>query len=105
MSVNWPPKNGFADSGQHSFRASLSRLGWRTAFGAIVLGVLGNAGFAVISLVPQYRDQIGTFLVKTPLFWIIVYATLIGFFGVLLRYNRRRWSRMYLENRQSEIFV
>lgn len=105
MSINWPPKNGFADSGQHSFRDSISRLGWRTAFSAIVLGVVGNAAFAVISLVPQYRDQIGTFLVKTPLFWIIVYATLIGFFGVLLRYNGRRWSRMYVENHQSEMFV
>ena len=105
MPINRLPKKDFVDSGQHSFRDSLSRLGWRTAFGAIVLGVIGNGVFAIISLLPQYRDQIGTFLVKTPLFWIVVYATLIGFFGVLLRYNRRRWSKMYMENHQSEMSV
>jgi len=103
--MSWPPRKSFVKSGSQSFRKSISRLGWRTAFAAIVLGVAGNMLFAVVSLLPQYRDQIGAFLVKTPLFWIIVYATLIGFFGVLLRYNKRRWSKLYVQNHQSEIFV
>src|SRR5712692_1425487 len=105
MSVNWPQKKSFIESKHRSFREGVSRLGWRTVFGAILLGVAGNVAFAVIGLLPQYRDEIGTFLVKTPLFTIVVYATLIGFFGVLLRYNKRRWNKIYVESHQSEIFV
>jgi len=45
--------------------------------------VSAPAGYGKTTLICEW---LATFI------WIIVYATLIGFFGVLLRYNKRSWS-------------
>jgi hypothetical protein len=105
MAGTWSSGKGFMKPDPPSFRERISRIGWRTVAGSVILGVIGNVVFAVLSLLPQYREQITLFLVRTPLFWVVVYATLIGFFGIFWQVSKRRWGRRYAESRQNEMFI
>jgi hypothetical protein len=99
------PGKGFIKPDPPSFRERISRFGWRTVVGSIILGVTGNAVFAILSLLPHYREQIALFLVRTPLFGVVVYATLVGFFGIFWQVSKRKWGRRYAESRQNEMFI
>ena len=105
MAGAWSSGNGFMKPNAPSFREKISRIGWPAMVGSVILGVLGNVVFAVLSLLPQYQQQVTVFIVRTPLFWLVVYATLLGFFGIFWQLSKRRWGRRYAESHQNEMFI
>ena len=53
MSTNHLRKKSSTELERHRIYESISRVGWKTAAGAVALGVAGNIAFAIISLLPQ----------------------------------------------------